>query len=232
MRGQRAGRSWVIVIGTVAIVVGSAPLAHAQGPLDEVVDQAGDAVSEVVDGPGKPDPLDKAIDAVGDATGLDTTPLEQVKEKVDTTLDRVWGQAPDTGGGGRVEPGTSVPPGTAGSPPSPAAEHRSRSDARSRPPARVPARRSAARELGSEPDLPGAAAAAAPQADEESEGPSRPTGVARPRAASVPRVVRDLAFPFILGLAVAMFLGIQSRIDGTDSKLIQAPQETHYLSFQ
>jgi hypothetical protein len=29
-----------------------------------------------------------------------------------------------------------------------------------------------------------------------------------------------------------MFLGVQSRIDGTDRKLLQAPQDTHYLSFQ
>src|ERR671918_1986693 len=106
MRGQRAGRSWLIVVGAVAIVVGSAPLAHAQSPLDEVVDQAGDAVTGVADGLGDPDPVDKAIDAVGDATGIDTTPIEQVKDKVDSTVDRVVGQAPDPGVG--TEPGGGV----------------------------------------------------------------------------------------------------------------------------
>ena len=70
------------------------------------------------------------------------------------------------------------------------------------------------------------------QAGNRSEDATRPARVAGPRAGSVSRVVRDLAFPFILGLAVAMFLGVQSRIDGTDTKLLEAPQDTHYLSFQ
>jgi hypothetical protein len=126
MRGHRAGRSWPLaLVGTVAAIVVLAPVAHAQGPLDEVVDQAGDTVSGVVDGLGEPDPVDEVIDTVGDATGIDTTPLEQVKEKVDTTVDRVLDEAPDTGG--RVQPGTGVDPnGPAGSP------------ARSRPAAAAP----------------------------------------------------------------------------------------------
>jgi hypothetical protein len=233
MRGQRVGRSWpLVVVGTIAAIVVQAPLAHAQDPLDEVVDQAGDAVSGVADELGDPDPVDEAIDAVGDATGVDTTPLKQVKEKVDTTVGRVLDEAPDTGG--RVQPGAGVdPPTPAGSPASrPGAENRSGSDARSRPAAGVPARRSALRKAGSEPELNRAAGDVVSQAGGGSEDPSRPARVAGPRAGSVPRVIRDLAFPFILGLAVAMFLGVQSRIDGTESKLLQAPQDTHYLSFQ
>ena len=232
MRGQRAARSWPLVVGgAVAAIVVQAPLAHAQGPLDEVVEQAGDAVSGVTDALGDPDPVDKAIEAVEEATGVDTTPLQQVKEKVDTTLDRVLDEAPGTGG--RVEPGTGVPPAPAGPPGSrPGAENRSGSDSRTRRSARVPARRSASRKAGSEPELTGAASDAVSQAGNRSEDATRPARVAGPRAGSVSRVVRDLAFPFILGLAVAMFLGVQSRIDGTDTKLLQAPQDTHYLSFQ
>jgi hypothetical protein len=220
MRGHRAGRSWPLaLVGTVAAIVVLAPVAHAQGPLDEVVDQAGDTVSGVVDGLGDPDPVDEVIDTVGDATGIDTTPLEQVKEKVDTTVDRVLDEAPDTGG--RVQPGTGVDPnGPAGSP------------ARSRPAAAAPERRSALRRAGSEPEVSGAAGGVASQAGGASEDSSRPARVAGPRTGSVPRVIRNLAFPFILGLVVAMFLGVQSRIDGTDTKLLQAPQDTPYLSFQ
>jgi hypothetical protein len=233
MRGQRAGRSWLLVlVGTIAAIVLQAPVAHAQGPLDEVVDQAGDAVSGVVDGLGDPDPVDEVIDTVGDVTGVDTTPLEHVKEKVDTTVDRVLDEAPDTGGG--VQPGTGVGPSDpAAEPPSrPGAENRSGNDARSRRAAAVPARRDALRRPGAEPDAGAATDDVASQAAAGAEDPSRPARVAGPRAASIPRVIRSLAFPFILGLAVAMFLGVQSRIDGTDTKLLQAPQDTHYLSFQ
>ena len=233
MRGQSAGRSWpLVVVGAIALVVLQAPLAHAQGPLDEVVDQAGDAVSGVLDGLGDPDPVDDVVEVVEDATGVDATPIKQVKEKVDSTVDRVLDEAPDTGGG--TQPGAGVdPPDPAGSPPSRSgAESPSRSDARSRPAAAVPERRRGLRRLGSVPELSGVPSGVLAQTGGGSDDPSRPSRVAGPRAASVPRVIRDLAFPFILGLAVALFLGIQSRIDGTDSKLIQAPQETRYLSFQ
>jgi hypothetical protein len=233
LRGQRARRSWLLVlVGAIAAIVVLAPVAHAQGPLDEVGDQAGDTVSGVVDGLGDPDPVDEVIDTVGDATGVDTTPLKEVKEKVDSTVDRVLDEAPDTGGG--VQPGTGVVPnGPAGSPASrPGAENRSENDARSRPAAAAPEQRSALRRAGAEPEVSGAAGDVASQARGGSEDPSRPARVAGPRTGSVPRVIRNLAFPFILGLAVAMFLGVQSRIDGTDTKLLQAPQDTHYLSFQ
>ena len=238
MRGQRAARSWpLVVVGAVAALVVLAPAAHAQGPLDkvadqaeEVVDQAGDAASGVAKGLGDPAPVDRAINAVRDA-GVDTTHLEQVKDKVDTTLERVRDEAPDPGG--RVQPGTGVgPPDSAGSPPSPGAENRSGSDTRSRPAAAGPERRSALRRAGSEPEASGAAGDVASQAGRGSADRARPARVAGPRTRSVPTVIRDLAFPFILGLAVAMFLGVQSRIDGSDTKLLQAPQDTHYLSFQ
>jgi hypothetical protein len=233
MRRQRAGRSWpLVVVGALAAIIVQAPLAHAQDPLDEVVDQAGDAVSEVADGLGDPDPVDEAIDAVGDATGVDTAPLEQVKDKVDTTVDRVLDEAPDTEG--RVPPGTGDgPPDLAGPPAAdPGAERRSGSDARKRPASGAPAGLSAMRKGGSEPELSGAASDVPSQGSGEPKDPSGPARVSGPRPASLPRVVRDLAFPFLLGLAVAMFLGVQSRIDGTDRKLLQAPQDTHYLSFQ
>lgn len=233
MRSQGAGRSWpLVLVGIVATIALQAPVAHAQGPLDEVPDQAADAVSGVAGGLGDPDPVDKAIDAVEDATGVDTTPLKQVKEKVDTTLDRVLGEAPDTGG--RVQPGTGVDPNRpTGSPSSrPGANNRSGSDARSQPVAGVPTRRSASRRAGSEPEVSGAPSNVVSQAASGSKGRSRPATVADPRVGSVPRVIRNLAFPFILGLAVAMFLGVQGRIDGTDTKLLQAPQDTHYLSFR
>ena len=233
MRGQRAGRSGsLVVIGAVAAIVVQAPLAHAQGPPDEVVDQAGDAVSGVTDALGDPDPVDKAIDAVEDATGVDTTPLKQVKERVDTTLDRVLDEAPDPGG--RAQPGTGVGPNAPGRSPRsrPGQENRSGSDARPRRLAGVPARGTTLRKAGSEPELANAPSDVVSQAGNRSEDATRPARVAGPRARSVSRVVRDLAFPFILGLAVAMFLGVQSRIDGTDTKLLQAPQDSHYLSFQ
>jgi hypothetical protein len=233
MRGQRAGRSWpLVVVGTVAAIVVQAPAAHAQDPLDEVVDQTGDVVSGVADELGDPDPVDEAIDAVGDATGVDTTPLEQVKEKVDTTVDRVLDETPDTEG--RVPPGTGVgPPDPAGSPSSrPRADTGSGRDARSRLAAGVQARRSPLDKAGLDPEFSGAASDVLSQAAGEPRDPSRPARVAGPRTGSVPRVIRNLAFPFILGLAVAMFLGVQSRIDGAESKLLQAPQDTHYLSFQ
>jgi hypothetical protein len=233
MRGQRAGRSWpLVVVGTLAAIAVQAPAAHAQDPLDEVVDQTGDVVSGVVDELGDPDPVDEAIDAVGDATGVDTTPLKQVKEKVDTTVDSVLDDAPDTGG--QVPPGTGVGlPDPAGSPSSrPGANTGSGRDARSRPADGLSARRSPLDKAGLDPEISGAAGNVASQAGGGSDDPSRPARVAGPRTGSVPRVIRNLAFPFILGLAVAMFLGVQSRIDGSESKLLQAPQATHYLSFQ
>ena len=231
MRGQRAGRSWpLVVVGALAALVVQAPAAHAQGPLEKVADQAAAAVSGVADALGDPDPIDRAIDAVGDA-GVDTTRLEQVKAKVDTTLERVMDEAPDPGG--RIPPATGVgPPDSAGLPALAEAENRSESDARSRRAAAVPERRSALRRAGSEPEVSGAAGNTAFQAGGGSEDRARPARVAGPRVGSVPRLVRDLAFPFILGLAVGMFLSVQSRIDGTESKLLQAPQDTHYLSFQ
>jgi hypothetical protein len=232
MRGQRAGRSWLlVVVGIAAAIVVQAPAAQAQGPLDEVVDQAGDAVKGVTDALGDPDPVDEVIDAVGDATGIDTAPIEQVKEKVDTTVDRVLDDAPDAGG--QVPPGTGVdPPDPTGSPP-PGTEARSRprGDARTRSPAGAPARTHLLK-AGSEPDISGAAGEVLSRSPGGSADRTRPARVAGPRPVSLPGVVRDLAFPFLLGLAVATFLGIQSRIDGTETKLLQAPQDTHYLSFQ
>jgi hypothetical protein len=182
----------------------------------------------VVDGLGDPDPVDEVIDTVGDATGIDTTPLEQVKEKVDTTVDRVLDEAPDTGGG--IQPGAGVSdPGGTGSPGSHwGAEPQGGGPAESRSTAGVPVRRSVLRKPGLEPDFTGA-----PDNDtSEAAVPSERRSIAGPRAPSVSTIFRNLAFPFILGLAVAMFLGVQSRIDGTDTKLLQAPQDTPYLSFQ
>jgi hypothetical protein len=64
------------------------------------------------------------------------------------------------------------------------------------------------------------------------EQPSRRTPLASGRVAAIPTIVRRLAFPLTLGLAVFMFLVVQNRIDKTETKLARAPQDTHYLSFQ
>ncbi len=229
MRGQSAERSWpLVLVATVAVIVVQAPAAHAQDPLDEVVDQAGDAVSGVTDGLGEPDPVDEAIDTLGDATGVDTKPIKQVKGTVDSTVDRVLDEAPDTGG--ETQPGARVSePGGTGSPGSHwGAKPQAGGPAESRSTARVPVRRSVPRKPGLEPEFTGAPL----NATSPAAVPSERRSIAGPRAPSVSTIIRKLAFPLILGLAVVMFLGIQSRIDGSDTKLLQAPQDTHYLSFQ
>jgi hypothetical protein len=233
MRGRRARTSWpLIMIGTLAgFLIHPAP-AHAQAPcsllhtctdgsggLDDIVDQLND-------------PIDEIIDVVGDATGVDTTPVKDVKKKVDDAVDRILDEAPGVGGG--TEPGGSggQGPGNDGTPGSrtpPGTQPDDLTRPRSTGRTQVPERPSA--KVGVEPELGATAVDPAP-ARVLPEQPSRRTPLADGRVGAIPTIVRRLAFPLTLGLAVFMFLLVQSRIDKTETKLAQAPQDTHYLSFQ
>jgi hypothetical protein len=233
MRGRRARISWpLIMIGTLTGLLIHPTPAHAQAPcsllhacsdgsggLDDVVDQLDD-------------PVDEAIDAVGDATGVDTTPVKDVKKKVDDTVDRILEEAPGTGGGtqpgdgGEAEPGGNETPGSH----TPSGTRPGRSTGL-RPTARIQAAPEASGKVGAEPE-PGVASASTTPTSVMPERPSRRTPLAAGPARAVPEVIRQLAFPLILALAVFMFLVVQSRMDNTDNKLVQAPQDTHYLSFQ
>jgi hypothetical protein len=235
MRGRRARSSWpLIMIGTLAGVLLHPSPAHAQDPcslLHSCSDGLG-AVDDIVDQ--LDDPIDEAIDAVGDVTGVDTTPVEDVKKKVDATVDRILAEAPDGVGAG-TEPGSGGeerPPGNDATPGSrtpsgtqPARLTRSRSSGRTPAPPRPSGK------VGIEPEL-GATAVDFTPTRVLPEQPSGRTPLADGRVGAIPTIVRRLAFPLTLGLAVFMFLVVQSRIDKTETKLAQAPQDTHYLSFQ
>jgi hypothetical protein len=232
MRWRRARTSWpLIMIGTLAAVLIHPSPAHAQDPcslLYTCSDGSGavDGTLDQLD-----DPIDEAIDAVGDATGVDTTPVKDVKKKVDTTVDRILDEASGIGGGTEPEGGGVDEPGRNGT-----SGSRPAHDGQPNGPARlgsagVPhAAPGASRKVALEPE-PIAFGAFSPMgALLERHGQRTP--LADGWAGAIPKIIRQLAFPLTLGLAVFMFLLIQSRIDNTDSKLVRAPQDTHYLTFQ
>jgi hypothetical protein len=241
MRGRRARTSWpLIMIGTLAgVLIHSAP-AHAQAPCSllhtcsdgsgGLGDELGDGLGDIVDQ--LDDPIDEAIDAVGDETGLDTTPVKDVKKKVDDTVDRILDEPPVVGGGTEPGSGGAEGPGNDGTPGSrtpsgtqPDAPTRSRSTGGTQAPARPSGK------VGVQPEL-GATAVDLTPTSVLPERPNRRTPLADRPAPAIPTIVRRLAFPLTLGLAVFMFLLVQSRMDKTETKLAQAPQDTHYLSFQ
>jgi hypothetical protein len=255
MRGRRARRSWpLIMLGTLAVVFIDASPARAQdacsllntcsdgvglggsvdtGPIDETVDRVIDVADGTVGQGDDPDPIDDAIDAVGDATGVDTTIVKDAKKKVDSTVDRILDEVPGTGGGtqptggGEGSPGGSEPPGSRAG-----RGGRPEGGAGLRPIGGTPAAPGASAKVGFEPEPSAGRVDLVSAPGSGPEHPSRRTQLAGGSPRVIPKVIRQLAFPLILGLAVAMFLGVQSRIDSTESKLVHAPRETHYLSFQ
>lgn len=252
MRGRWARRSWpLIMLGTLAVVFVEASPARAQdacsllhtcsdglggagsadaGPLDQTVDQVVDVARDAVD---QGDPIDDAIDAVGNATGVDTTIVKDAKSRIDSTVDGVLDEVSGTGGGtqpaggGLGEPDGSGRAGSRG-----ARGGRTGGTGGLRPTDGTEAGRFGSGKVGLEPEPSAARVDLTSTAGLGPEQPSRRTPVAGSRPRVIPKVIRQLAFPLILGLAVAMFLGVQSRIDSSESKLVQAPRDTHYLSFQ
>jgi hypothetical protein len=231
MSGRRARRSWpLIMLGTLTVVLIQASPARAQDPCSLLHTCSDGAADGIVDQVG--DPIDEAIDAVGDATGVDTTIVKEAKKQVDDTVDRIVAEVPGTGGGtqpgsgGEPEPGGN---GTPGSRTSSGTEPGGPIGLRSTP--RTQAPQGASGRLAAEPE-PGVALVGTTPPSVMPQRPDRRTVLAGDPALALPEVIRQLAFPLFLGLAVFMFLLIQSRMDNTDSKLVQAPQDTHYLTFQ
>ena len=183
---------------------------QADKTVEETVNDVPEVVEEVTD------PVEETVDQVEETvedTGGD------VQETVDETLD------PETGGVDQPSPPTDPDnrrPGDKGDDRKgrPRDEQR---DIRSRGGAWRPDDRSSRPPAGSNEPAP-----ARLTASSQLEAPAGDGGLGE----SAIEAIKDFAFPLILTILVGAFLAVQHRFDRRDPKLVLAPLDHDYLSFE